>query len=88
MATSASGVFVLHGIMETSDPPANVRFEEICRIVLSFGFRPGGGKGSHRIFIRNGIREMLNFQNVRGMAKPYQVRQFVKIIEKYKLVED
>jgi len=45
-------------------------------------------KGSHRIFVKNGVREMLNFQNVKGKAKPYQVRQFIRIIEKYKLVEE
>jgi len=46
----------------------------------------GGGKGSHRIFVRREIREMLNFQEVKGKAKPYQVKQFVKIIEKYNLL--
>jgi len=30
----------------------------------------------------------LNFQNVEGKAKPYQVRQFIKIVEKYYLVEE
>jgi len=68
--------------------PANIRFEEICKIALDFGFRYRGGNGSHRIFVREGIREILNFQNVNGLVKPYQVRQFIKIIEKYKLVED
>jgi len=41
---------------------------------------------SHRVFVREGIREILNFQEVKGKAKPYQVRQFIKIIEKYNLV--
>ena len=68
--------------------PGNVRFEEICKAVKLFGFRFRGGKGSHRIFVRKGIREMLNFQNVRGKAKSYQVRQFIKIIEKYNLLEE
>jgi len=45
-----------------------------------------GGKGSHRIFVKEGIREMLNFQEVKGKAKPYQVRQFIKII--YNLLEE
>ncbi len=31
---------------------------------------------------------MLNFQNVKGRAKPYQVKQFLKIIERYKLLGD
>ena len=68
--------------------PTNVRFEEACKTAELFGFRFRGGKGSHRIFVRKGIRGMLNFQNVRGKAKPYQVRQFIKIIEKYDLLEE
>jgi hypothetical protein len=31
---------------------------------------------------------MLNFQNVKGKAKPYQVRQLIKVIEKYNLLEE
>ncbi len=66
--------------------PANVRFEEICKTAKLFGFRFRGGKGSHRIFVRAGIREMLNFQEVKGKTKPYQVKQFIRIIEKYNLL--
>jgi hypothetical protein len=73
---------------ELKNNPKNVRFERLCKIVEAFGFRFRGGKGSHRIFIREGIREMLNFQNVGGNAKPYQVRQFIKIVEKYNLIEE
>ena len=65
----------------------NVRFEELCQAAESFGFKFKGSKGSHRIFVREGIKELLNFQDVRGKAKPYQVRQFIKLIEKYNLVE-
>jgi len=68
--------------------PANVRFEEICKTAKLFGFRFRGGKGSHRIFVRAGIREMLNFQEVKGKTKPYQVKQFIRIIEKYNLLEE
>ncbi|MBT9133233.1 MAG: hypothetical protein DDT31_01386 [Syntrophomonadaceae bacterium] len=66
--------------------PSNVRFEEICKTAELFGFRFRGGKGSHRIFVRKGIREMINFQEVKGKAKSYQVKQFIKIIEKYNLL--
>lgn len=65
----------------------NVRFEELCQAAELFGFKFKGGKGSHRIFVREGVKELLNFQDVRGKAKPYQVRQFIKLIEKYNLVE-
>jgi hypothetical protein len=65
----------------------NVRFEELCQVAESFGFKFKGGKGSHRIFVREGVKELLNFQDVGGKAKPYKVRQFIKLIEKYNLVE-
>jgi len=68
--------------------PKNVRFEMLCRAAELFGFRPRGGKGSHRIYVRDGVREMLNFQNVRGKAKSYQVKQFTKVVERYKLLEE
>jgi len=56
--------------------PKNIRFEKLCKIAEDFGFKFRGGKGSHRIYIKAGINEMLNFQNVNGKAKPYQVKQF------------
>lgn len=65
----------------------NVRFEVLCRAAELFGFRFKGGKGSHRVYIKEGVREMLNFQNVEGKAKPYQVKQFLKVIERYRLSE-
>jgi len=60
----------------------------LCRAAELFGFELRGGKGSHRIFVKDGVREMLNFQEVKGKAKPYQVKQFIKIIESYNLVEE
>lgn len=68
--------------------PRDVRFEELCRAAELFGFKFRGGKGSHKIFVKEGVREMLNFQEVKGKAKPYQVRQFIKIIERYNLLEE
>lgn len=65
--------------------PKNVRFGDLCRLAERFGFRFRGGKGSHRVYNRAGVLEILNFQNVHGLAKPYQVRQFVNIVEKYGL---
>ena len=66
----------------------NVRFTKLCKAAELFGFEFKGGKGSHRIYIRDGVKEMLNFQNVHGKAKPYQVRQLIKVIEKYNLLEE
>lgn len=65
--------------------PKNVRFEMLCQAAELFGFKFKGGKGSHKIFVKDGVKELLNFQNVGGKAKPYQVKQFLKIVEKYNL---
>lgn len=65
--------------------PKDVRFNDICRLAEYFGFTYRGGKGSHRVYTRKGIYEILNFQNVNGKTKPYQVRQFLKIVEDYNL---
>ena len=73
---------------EIKDNPKNVHFNNMCNIAEAFGFRFRGGKGSHRIYVREGITELLNFQNVNGKAKPYQVKQFIKIVGKYNLLEE
>jgi hypothetical protein len=31
------------------------------------------------------VRELLNLQEVRGQAKPYQTRQFLRLVERYAL---
>jgi hypothetical protein len=53
-----------------------------------FGFKFRSGKGSHRVCVGEGVKEILNFQNVKGKVKPYQVRQLLKVIEKYNLLEE
>jgi hypothetical protein len=68
--------------------PKGIRFEALCRAAVAFGFRLRGVKGSHHIFVRHGVRELVNLQEVDGMAKPYQVRQFCTIIERYRLLEE
>ena len=63
--------------------PANVRFEDVCKVAESIGFHLRGQSGSHRTFARKGERMLLNFQNVKGKAKPYQVRQLLDMVDKY-----
>ena len=66
----------------------NIRFNRLCNAAELFGFKFKGGKGSHVIYRREGVKEMLNFQNDDGWAKPYQVRQLLKIIDKYNLLNE
>jgi hypothetical protein len=68
--------------------PKKIRFTRVCQIVEAFGFQTRKGTGSHRVYYRDGVREILNFQDESGRAKAYQVRQFIKVIEKYNLQED
>jgi hypothetical protein len=75
-------------LAELKANPKKIRFARMCRIAEAFGFQTRKGSGSHRIYYREDFREILNFQNDDGWAKPYQVRQFIKIIEKYDLQED
>jgi len=68
--------------------PRKIRFARLCEIAKALGFQTRKGTGSHRIYFREGIQEILNFQNEAVWAKAYQVRQFIKVIEKYGLQED
>lgn len=63
----------------------SVRFADFARMVKAFGFRLARVKGSHHLFSRSGIPEAVNLQAYHGEAKPYQVRQFLKLVEKYGL---
>jgi len=51
----------------------------------AFGFRRSRVSGSHHIHVHPDVGELVNLQNVAGQAKPYQVRQFLRIIECYNL---
>jgi predicted RNA binding protein YcfA (HicA-like mRNA interferase family) len=68
--------------------PQNMRFGEMVTLVEAFGFELLRTSGSHHIFGRAGIAEQLNLQNVKGKAKPYQIRQFLAIMERYNLTMD
>jgi predicted RNA binding protein YcfA (HicA-like mRNA interferase family) len=63
----------------------NVRFADMLVLAEAFGFRLSRISGSHHIMMHRDIPEMLNLQNVGGQAKPYQIRQFLKLIEMYDL---
>ncbi len=45
-------------------------------------------RGSHHLFDKEGIVELVNLQSRGGHAKPYQVRQVRQLILKYKLGAD
>jgi predicted RNA binding protein YcfA (HicA-like mRNA interferase family) len=54
-------------------------------MVKGFGFRLERVSGSHHIFIHPAIPELVNLQEVKREAKPYQIRQFLRLVERYNL---
>ncbi len=63
---------------------ANIDFNALCRLLNDFGFDERV-KGSHHIFTRNDIEEIINIQPIGSKAKVYQVKQVRNLILKYKL---
>lgn len=63
----------------------NVSFNDFKNLVEGFGFSLDRVKGSYHIFINRGVKELINIQNVKGQAKPYQISQFLSLVEKYNL---
>ncbi|MBI5674963.1 MAG: type II toxin-antitoxin system HicA family toxin [Nitrospirae bacterium] len=68
----------------TSD--ANIPFDGLCGLLKNLGFDERI-RGSHHIFTKDEVEEILNLQPKGNKSKPYQVKQVRNIILKYKLGE-
>ncbi len=64
---------------------ANVPFADARRLSECLGFELRRVSGSHHVFAHPDIAELLNLQSVRGQAKPYQLRQLMRLVERYDL---
>jgi predicted RNA binding protein YcfA (HicA-like mRNA interferase family) len=69
----------------TSD--TNISFNDLCSLLKKFGFEERI-KGSHHIFTRDDIEEILNIQPKESKAKPYQIKQVRDIFVKYEIGGD
>lgn len=63
---------------------ANIPFEQTRTLLKTIGFSESV-RGSHHKFVREGVEELINLQNVEGKCKPYQVRQVREILLRYNL---
>ncbi len=72
---------VLSGSSDT-----NLSFESLCQLLRRLGFTERV-KGSHHIFVRDQVAEILNLQPSGTKAKAYQVKQVRSLLVKYKLGE-
>ena len=66
----------------TSD--ANLDFEDLRYLLSELKFQERI-RGSHHIFTKDGIMEIINLQPKGSKTKPYQVKQIRNLILKYKL---
>ncbi|MEO6849545.1 MAG: type II toxin-antitoxin system HicA family toxin [Mucilaginibacter sp.] len=66
----------------------NFSFDDLIYILLHFDFVERSKGGSHKIFYKEGIEEIINIQPKGNKAKPYQVKQIRMLIFKYKLNSD
>ncbi|MGH9430661.1 MAG: type II toxin-antitoxin system HicA family toxin [Terriglobia bacterium] len=79
---SQSGQVLDQVLRGSSD--ANIRFADLRSLLLRLGFEERV-KGSHHIFWKDGVEEILNLQPKGSKAKPYQVKQVRHAILKHKM---
>ncbi|WP_333026777.1 MULTISPECIES: type II toxin-antitoxin system HicA family toxin [unclassified Microcoleus] len=63
---------------------ANIPFAQLCQLLRRLGFEERI-RGSHHIFAKDGVEEILNLQPKGSQAKTYQVRQIREVILKHQL---
>ena len=63
---------------------ANIPFDQLCQLLVNLGFEQRI-RGSHHIFAKDGVDEIINVQPKGSQAKAYQVKQIREVILKYKL---
>lgn len=68
--------------IRTGQADANVGFLALCSLLRALGFAERR-KGSHHIFGKADVAELINLQRSGASAKVYQVRQVRKVLLKY-----
>ncbi len=63
----------------------NIQFNDMVGLIQGFGFSLSRINGSHHIFTHPDVPDFINIQNRKGQVPPYQVRQFLSLIEQYNL---
>lgn len=63
----------------------NFDFDDLCYILGRAGFKSRSGRGSHHIYFRDGVVEIINIQPRNAKAKPYQVKQVRELLLRYKI---
>ena len=69
--------------------PRGVRFADLAKLCDAYFGEPRQAGTSHRVYRKPWPGDpRVNIQNRNGMAKPYQVRQVLKAIEKLEALDE
>jgi len=63
---------------------SSIAFDDLRQLLIRFGFNERI-RGSHHIYTKVEVEEILNLQPSGSKAKPYQVKQVRAVIVRYKL---
>lgn len=63
---------------------ANIDFQDLRQLLNGLGFQERI-RGSHHIYTKDDVMEIINIQPKGSKAKPYQIKQVRNLILKYKL---
>jgi virulence-associated protein VapD len=83
MATMGKHEKLLLRIVQGSSD-RNIKFEDLRKLLLHLGFEERI-RGSHHLFRKRGVEEMINLQKDASNAKYYQVRQVRAVLLRYRL---
>ena len=64
---------------------SNVGIQDFQRLMVAFGFVLVRVRGSHHIYAHSEVPELIDLQPRKGEVKPYQIRQFLQLVEKHSL---
>lgn len=70
--------------MMSGSADANIRFSDLCSLLRSLGFAERIS-GSHHIFRKSGVEELINIQCDGDKVKVYQVKQVRAILIRHNL---
>jgi predicted RNA binding protein YcfA (HicA-like mRNA interferase family) len=63
----------------------NIDFRDMLSLMEGLGFRLSRIAGSHHVFTHPDVPQPVSLQAVGGEAKPYQIRQVLRLVERYDL---
>ena len=70
-------------LAQMTNSPKGVRFADLRKVCEHFFGQPRQSGSSHAVFKTPWLGDpRVNIQNADGMAKPYQIRQILKAIER------